>query len=265
MTDIDEFTKIRSELFKKLKENKNNLQESSSSLLDKLSSFVSKGNPYKDEAEALIDLLFREIELERDNWKRLRSAIEHENTLTNHRITWLVSSQSFLFAAFILAVNQWAKKNEIYDEALYVYPLVMCVIATAGVITCWLTYQSLCHGDQQLKFLDQWWHIGKDWNSCTDTDVIGIKGKNGRQAVSMSHPPLQGSSKSRIDKYLGTDKMPIYFLIIWVAILFFIVLKPFFPVFICPKKFIYLALLSVDLSILLMVFLSYLLKGRKKC
>lgn len=28
------------------------------------------------------------------NWKRVRSALEHENLLVNHRLTWLLSSQA---------------------------------------------------------------------------------------------------------------------------------------------------------------------------
>jgi len=36
------------------------------------------------------------------DWKRVRSAIEHENELTNHRLTWMLNSQAFLFAAFAL-------------------------------------------------------------------------------------------------------------------------------------------------------------------
>src|SRR4051812_11981515 len=31
------------------------------------------------------------------DWQRVRAAIEHENLLTNHRVTWLLSSQAFLF------------------------------------------------------------------------------------------------------------------------------------------------------------------------
>ncbi len=33
-------------------------------------------------------------------WRLTRAGIEHENTLTNHRITWLLYSQAFLLAVF---------------------------------------------------------------------------------------------------------------------------------------------------------------------
>ena len=33
-------------------------------------------------------------------WKLVRSAIEHENTLINYRISWLLATQLFLFAVF---------------------------------------------------------------------------------------------------------------------------------------------------------------------
>ncbi|CAE6713977.1 hypothetical protein [Paraburkholderia haematera] len=34
-------------------------------------------------------------------WKLARSAIEHENSLVNHRMTWFLLSQAFLFSAFV--------------------------------------------------------------------------------------------------------------------------------------------------------------------
>lgn len=35
-------------------------------------------------------------------WRLARSAIEHENSLVNHRMTWFLTSQAFLFSAFVL-------------------------------------------------------------------------------------------------------------------------------------------------------------------
>jgi len=34
------------------------------------------------------------------NWRRVRSVVEHENHLINHRITWLLLSQAGLLTAF---------------------------------------------------------------------------------------------------------------------------------------------------------------------
>ncbi|BBO33243.1 hypothetical protein [Lacipirellula parvula] len=48
------------------------------------------------------------------NWKRIRTSIEHENLLVNHRITWLIASQAFLFAAFAL-IFQAAVVNDFLD------------------------------------------------------------------------------------------------------------------------------------------------------
>jgi hypothetical protein len=33
-------------------------------------------------------------------WKLVRSAIEHENTLVSHRVSWFLATQLFLFAGF---------------------------------------------------------------------------------------------------------------------------------------------------------------------
>lgn len=41
------------------------------------------------------------------NWRRVRSIIEHENHLINHRITWLLLSQAGLLAAFSTIYAKW--------------------------------------------------------------------------------------------------------------------------------------------------------------
>jgi hypothetical protein len=41
------------------------------------------------------------------DWKRVRSSIEHENSLVNHRLSWLFASQAFLYAAFAVVFNAW--------------------------------------------------------------------------------------------------------------------------------------------------------------
>lgn len=46
-----------------------------------------------------------ESELTFDAYRILRSEIEHEDQLINHRLSWLVSSQSFLLTAYAICLN----------------------------------------------------------------------------------------------------------------------------------------------------------------
>jgi hypothetical protein len=45
------------------------------------------------------------------DWKRVRSAIEHENVLTNQRFTWLLTSQGFLLGGFVLVFQASTKAD----------------------------------------------------------------------------------------------------------------------------------------------------------
>ncbi|HEX7408108.1 MAG TPA: hypothetical protein VF515_10745, partial [Candidatus Binatia bacterium] len=45
------------------------------------------------------------------DWKRVRLAIEHENTLTNSRVTWLLYAQGFLLGAYMLVFTASTKQD----------------------------------------------------------------------------------------------------------------------------------------------------------
>jgi hypothetical protein len=68
------------------------------------------------------------------SWRLFRSAIEHENTLVNHRLTWLLSSQAFLFSAFVLVFLAWSKQEVKRFDALV--PFVLAVIGFFAIYIC---------------------------------------------------------------------------------------------------------------------------------
>jgi hypothetical protein len=65
------------------------------------------------------------------DWKRVRSAIEHENDLTNHRFTWLMASQGFLFAAFGLTW-QASTKTDVTANYRPLYQMMLAGFAVTG-------------------------------------------------------------------------------------------------------------------------------------
>jgi hypothetical protein len=90
------------------------------------------------------------------DWKRVRSSIEHENTLTNHRLTWLLTSQGFLFAAFAL-VFEASTKNDVAAESRDFYKLILAGLAFTGILVSAFLRLSLRAAQVQHDRLRDWW------------------------------------------------------------------------------------------------------------
>lgn len=90
------------------------------------------------------------------DWKRVRSAIEHENELTNHRLTWLLTSQGFLFAAFAL-IFQASTKTDVKDELRIFYYYILAGFAATGIIISFYLWLLLQGAEIQHEKLRTWW------------------------------------------------------------------------------------------------------------
>jgi hypothetical protein len=74
-------------------------------------------------------------------WKLARAAIEHENSLVNHRMTWFLGIQAFLFSAFVLIFVTWYKDEGKLGSFL-IPPLLAAVGLFAGYV-CLITDDGL--------------------------------------------------------------------------------------------------------------------------
>jgi hypothetical protein len=95
------------------------------------------------------------------NWKRIRSVIQHENELTHHRITWLLSSQAFLFAAFVTTLNGISQKLPENCEVLgwiWAYKLILVGLAFIGIGVSFFLWRTLRDADIELNKLHAWWN-----------------------------------------------------------------------------------------------------------
>jgi hypothetical protein len=95
------------------------------------------------------------------NWKRVRLAIEHENLLTNHRVTWLLSTQGFIFAAFFVAYGTPTRipspNPPTETPTLTNYEPILVILAIMGiVISLWLA-TGIRAAAQQHDHLVKWW------------------------------------------------------------------------------------------------------------
>jgi hypothetical protein len=152
------------------------------------------------------------------NWKRVRSAIEHENMLVNHRLTWLFASQAFLFTAFTLAFNAWSNPTTANREQ---FPFVLGIIEFVGFGTALLIWRGLFAAEKQLNRLDRWWHS----SNRDDLEELEIPyDSNDPQRIGAmkrllpNHPPIEGASSGGIDMLLRQSSIPIVFMIAWAAL-----------------------------------------------
>ncbi|HNM43922.1 hypothetical protein [Plasticicumulans sp.] len=174
------------------------------------------------------------------NWKRVRSAIEHENHLVGQRITWLIAIQVSLLTAFsAMYVKWWQIKfcngndcnvistSQPIPEWLVYINVPMYLVALLGIVICVNIYLSLLGAGDQVRSLTRWWY----------SDAYALLDKNDKaQAVNkynernQRHPRLHlrhetekdFSAKTRwsfITRPFRSEFLPIYFAAIWALLL----------------------------------------------
>jgi hypothetical protein len=129
------------------------------------------------------------------NWKRVRSALEHENLLMNHRLTWLLSSQAFLFAAFAI-IFQVSTKIDVDSDHRVLYQIIMAYLAATGFLVALYIQRHIRTAEIQHGYLVKWWEAkGLDKNA---------------------HPPICGGP-SGMDRLLLQSNFPFLFAFAWCA------------------------------------------------
>lgn len=133
------------------------------------------------------------------DWKRARASIEHENTLTNHRLTWLLTSQGFLLASFAL-VFQASTKTDVVPELRDFYKFILAALAFTGILISAYLRLGLRAAQVQHDRLRDWWLH--------------------RPATTLArHPHICGSEFGWLTNHLPYHSFPFVFVIAW---LFFI-------------------------------------------
>jgi hypothetical protein len=144
-------------------------------------------------------------------WRLTRSAIEHENTLVNHRITWLMTSQGVLLAAFALIFLAWAK-GEIKNHD-YLIPVILGLLSLYGIYLCLTIHRSLHFAHRQLGRLHD-----RFKKFLVDNDIAERT------------PPLQYRIAPLPLGVGGTESLGSATLLVWLAMLLFVcfgILEPF--------------------------------------
>jgi hypothetical protein len=124
-------------------------------------------------------------------WKLARSAIEHENNLVNHRLTWFFSAHLFLMSAFVLTLVN--SEKPLLRE---LQPALFLVIGFLGMYMCMVTNEGL---DRALRAMDRVTH---------HYNVLRRKHKFERT------PPLHLWAKPRL---MNTKYVPVVTMAMWIA------------------------------------------------
>ena len=156
------------------------------------------------------------------DWKRVRSVIEHENTLINHRVTWLLASQGFLFAGYSALITGWAKGDLHIARGMFV-ALLFALFAISAYV-CISMGIMLSAAITQIKFIQCWWYGIENPRA----PLKSIEDVSNSSELNRRHPYLQGWKARRGTRLFDTEFMPYFFLGGWTILVFigFVVAYP---------------------------------------
>jgi hypothetical protein len=129
-----------------------------------------------------------------DDFTYLRGEIRHEDNLINHRLSWLVSSQSFLLTGSAIALNgPLQSKSPVYAQLSLT---LVSLIPIVGVLVCVLSCLTICAGVIQMRLV--------------------------RRLAGMCHPRhlpgVQGTDLTRRLGLSGPVATPVIFLLVWLVL-----------------------------------------------
>lgn len=155
------------------------------------------------------------------DWKRVFDSIKHENTLLNQRITWLFSSQAFLFTAYTLVLIQFYS-NDSTESIKNLYIVFLSIIALFGVLISTYIWRSGIGAINQLKELENWWHFyrhGERINSdLPEKDWVKLVLEREFKTRTFSLP-LRAKNKYFVDRLINTEGIPLLLIIIWLLLI----------------------------------------------
>jgi hypothetical protein len=179
-------------------------------------------------------------EREYSDWKRIRSVVEHENTLINYRQTWLLTSQAFLLTAFgtLLVASGRDKSCKTPNEISNEISFVLSIIPFFGIFIGIILQRALNAAEDYLKELDQWWYFklsileGSHQNTVDVNDWKHHTWHNKKERKRLiidnikEHPPLQGWTGDESNRLLHYPVTPSLFILLWICIFWFAIFMP---------------------------------------
>lgn len=165
------------------------------------------------------------------DWKRVRSSIEHENILVNHRLSWLFASHAFLYAAFAVVFNAWNNLNNTESAVAGSYQILLTLISTIGVFICATIQRGLWGAEKALRMLHRWWYSGQEQRENETLRPPATTSPTASELKDKHHPPIQGGPiiyRSIFSRFTSYTFAPTVFMVVWLIIILFVVLKQAF-------------------------------------
>jgi len=180
-----------------------------------LPQFVNSGVGV-DQARELSELVYariRELESGRDeahsadivDWTRVRAGIEHENLLTNHRFTWLLTSQGFLVAAFVVVFQASASNEGAARQGLYRF--LLAGLAVLGMLAAGYLIFGIRAAQTQHDRLKEWWRV--------------LPKRHPDR-----HPPISGENFGWFTDRAAYHGFPVVFILAWVGWIAIVLWEP---------------------------------------
>jgi hypothetical protein len=135
-----------------------------------------------------------------DYYRILRGQIEHEDNLVGSRISWFVTSQSFLFSAYaIIATGFQVTTDKTILDAKHV---LLVVIPSIGITTAVLILLAIFSGIQAMSAIRSRYAKVMAGSSCP-----------------MQLPPIQGNAFNRKIGMAAPVLLPPLFMTVWIFLL----------------------------------------------
>jgi hypothetical protein len=159
-------------------------------------------------------------------WKLVRSAIEHENTLVSHRVTWFLATQLFLFAGFSSIFVKAVEKDLLFGSAKVYSAFV--VISCIGIWICILAWANMRAAGKMMGRLRDWWIMNYHPK---DEDFEAWRQSVQFFGITKSFPPINGVFTDNLLEYFGEKRLPAAIAMCWLLLLvlttlFFIQRRP---------------------------------------
>jgi tryptophan-rich sensory protein len=139
------------------------------------------------------------------SWKIARDLIRDEDTLINHRMSWLMTSNFFLFSAFFVIFNRPDNAYVGDPQLVETYMLFIPVIGVVICLTLWLLVMS---ATKQVERINNW------WNGLFDS-CLEFRTEKG------NYPCLVGESKYTFGDWRNIYSiLPFIFAIVWLLLFF---------------------------------------------
>lgn len=174
----------------------------------------------------------------RKDWELVRSIIEHENNLVNNRITWLLTTQGFLFTALILLFRTLKTSEESNAPLSFQNNFLEFSIPIFGIAISIFVRIGLWEATKQIYSVDNWWHkkYFSDDSSVYEMDGFKIVKKleefptndmrNRKVELARAlkeHPPLQRGNVSKRTSRLRMANFPVIFIVMWCILIIFLI------------------------------------------